>query len=107
MPTVWTSWKRLASTEAQSSFVRNGIENTLHRRARELGLQYSTVAREAGLPPEVVQRAKRLAPDNAIEDLERIGFVLGLDELRLGYQPPATGDDALAVRAEDPSTYPG
>ena len=76
----------------------NGIENTLHRRARELGLQHSTVAREADLPPEVVQRAKRLAPDNAIEDLERIGFVLGLDELRLGYQPPATGDDALAVR---------
>ena len=76
----------------------SGIENTLHRRARELGLQHSTVAREADLSPEVVQRAKRLAPDNEIGDLERIGFVLGLDELRLGYRPPATDDDALAVR---------
>lgn len=76
----------------------SGIESTLHRRARELGLQHSTVAREAGFPPEVVQRARRLAPDNDIGDLERIGFVLGLDELRLGYQSPATGDDALAIR---------
>ena len=75
-----------------------GIESTLCRRARELGLQHSAVAREAGFPPEVVQRARRLAPDNDIGDLERIGFVLGLDELRLGYQPPATGDDALAIR---------
>lgn len=76
----------------------SGIESTLHRRARELGLQHSTVAREAGFPPEVVQRAKRLSPDNEIGDLERIGFVLGLDELRLGYQPPAEADDALAIR---------
>ena len=76
----------------------NGIESMLHRRVRELGLQHSTVAREAGLRSEVVQRARRFAPDNDIGDLERIGFILGLDELRLGYRSLATGDDELAIR---------
>ena len=76
----------------------SGIENTLRSRAQELGLRHSIVASEADLPPDVVQRAKLLAPDNEIGDLEHIGFVLGLDELRLGYRPPATDDDALAVR---------
>ena len=76
----------------------SGMENTLRSRARDLGLQRSTVAREVGLPEEVVQRAESRNPHNKIRDLERIGFTLGLDELRLGHQPPEEGDADLAVR---------
>ena len=65
---------------------------------RKLGLQRTTVAWQTGLAPEVVQRAERPDADNRIEDLERIGFILGLDELSLGFQGLMQGDEDLAVR---------
>ena len=74
------------------------IEATMHSRVRELGLKHTTVAREAGLQSDVVQRAQSRASRNQIGDLERIGFVLGLDELRLGHRPPEPEDTELAVR---------
>ena len=73
-------------------------ETTLHSRVRELGLKHSTVAREVGLESDVVLRAQSRASGNQIGDLERIGFVLGLDELRLGHRPPRPEDAELAVR---------
>ena len=74
------------------------IESTLQSRARELSLKHTTIAREAGLKSEVVQRAESRTSGNRIGDLERIGFILGLDELRLGYLPPGAEDAELAVR---------
>ena len=74
------------------------IETTLHSRVSELGLKHSTVAREAGLQSAVVQRAQSRTSGNQIRDLERIGFILGLDELRLGHRLPGPEDAELAVR---------
>ena len=76
----------------------DGMEPALRRRMDELGLQRSAVARETGLDAQVVERAERQSADNRIGDLERIGFVLGLDERQIGYRPTGQSDAALAVR---------
>ena len=83
------------------------VETTLQDRVRELGLNHPSVAHEAGLQAEVVQRAQRLTSANQIRDLERIGFILGLDELGLGHRAPGPDDAELAVRLKTlRPTYP-
>lgn len=76
----------------------SGIEQTICSRIDELGLRHSTVARETDLAEEVVKQADHPSVDNKIVHLERIGFILGLDELQLGYQPTGKADADLAVR---------
>lgn len=75
-----------------------GVEPTLKSRREELGLQRSAVEDETNLDSLAVERAERRRDDNRIDDLERIGFILGLDELRLGYRPAGQADKELAVR---------
>lgn len=77
---------------------RVGIEPTLLRRMEELGLPRSAVAEATGLGAEVVAQAERRRADNRVGDLERIGFILGLDELQLGHRLTGQADDDLAVR---------
>ena len=74
----------------------DGLEPVLRHRLEELGLQPSAVARETGLEARIVERAERQRDDNRIGDLERIGFILGLDELQLGYRPTGPVDAELA-----------
>ena len=74
------------------------IESILRQRIRELGLKNTSVAREADLQAEVVRGAQSQRSGIQIQDLERIGFILGLDELRLGHRKPGPEDAELAVR---------
>ena len=67
------------------------IESTLQHRIQELGIENTNVA-------EAVQRAQSQPSANQIHDLERIAFMLGLDELRLGHREPGHEDAELAVR---------
>lgn len=80
--------------------IRSGasMEPTIRSRIDQLGLTDDAVARESGLAPEVVERAGHRSVDNETGHLERIGFILGLDELRLGYRPTGEADAGLAVR---------
>lgn len=73
-------------------------ETTLRNRVRELGVKHSSIAREARIQTEIVERAQIRTSANQIRDLERIGFILGLDELRLGHRAPGPDDAELAVR---------
>lgn len=75
-----------------------GMEPTIRSRIEQLGLTYSAVAGESHLSPEVVKQTARRSVDNETSELERIGFVLGLDELQLGYRLPRGADTDLAVR---------
>ncbi len=61
-------------------------------------IEHSAVARETGLDECVVKQADHPSADNRITELERIGFVLGLDELQMGYRPTGDADADLAVR---------
>ena len=77
---------------------QNGIEPTLQSRMTELGLQRSAVVQEAGVGDQNMERVEHRRAGNRIDDLERIGFSLGLDELQLGYRPTGQADKELAVR---------
>ena len=77
---------------------RSGMEPTIDSRMENLGLTSSAVANETGLHKEVVEQAHLPSADNQVRDLERIGFVLGLDELQVGYRPIGEADADLAVR---------
>lgn len=104
--TAWEAYKAYGlnileeALEYGSAILRNPTtaETTLQNRVRELGLKHSSVAREAGIQTEVVKRAQNRTSANQIRDLERIGFILGLDELRLGHRAPGSDDAELAVR---------
>lgn len=74
------------------------MEPTIRSRIEQLGLTDSAVARESDLVTEVVERAGHRSIGNKTGHLEHIGFILGLDELRLGYRPTSEADAGLAVR---------
>ena len=80
--------------------IRSGgsMEPAIRSRIEQLGLTDPAVARESDLALEVVERAGHRSVDNETGHLERIGFILGLDELRLGYRPTGEADAGLAVR---------
>lgn len=80
--------------------IRSGgsMEPTIRSRIEQLGLTDAAVARESDLALEVVERAGHRSVDNETGHLERIGFILGFDELRLGYRPTGEADAGLAVR---------
>ena len=74
------------------------MEPAIRSRIEQLGLTDAAVADESDLALEVVERAGHRSVDNDTGHLERIGFILGLDELRLGYRPTGEADAGLAVR---------
>ena len=77
---------------------RRAIELSLRDRRSDLGLSKESVARAVRLSPDMVEHAETNAYDVSIQDLERIAFILGLDESNLAYHPTADADDGLAVR---------
>lgn len=77
---------------------RRAIESSLRHRREELGLSPKSVARAADLPVDEVRWAEENSHRLSIQSLERIAFILGLDDRRLAYHPTAGADEKLAVR---------
>lgn len=69
----------------------------LKRRREALDLTLASVARAASVSEAVVASAESSPPEAAMRDLNRIAFVLGLDERTLAWAPPGS-DDRLATR---------
>ena len=85
---------------------RHAIENSLKNRREELGLSPRRVARAAGVSEDLVAQAEKNAHSLHVQDLERIAFVLGLDERRLAYHPTSRADDKLAARLKTLTAEP-
>lgn len=77
---------------------RGAIESSLRNRREELGLTLESVAGATGLSGDEIRRAEEDSHQLSIQSLERIAFVLGLDNNRLAYHPTAGADEELAVR---------
>lgn len=69
----------------------------LKRRREALDLTLASVARAASVSEDIVAAAESSSPGAAMRDLNRIAFVLGLDERTLAWAPPGS-DDKLATR---------
>ena len=70
----------------------------LRNRREELGLSHRSVARAAGVSQENVEIAESSPHKVSIQNLERIAFVLGLDERFLAFKREPGGDTRLAYR---------
>lgn len=66
-------------------------------RREALDLTLANVARAASVSEDVVAAAESSPPGAAMRDVNRIAFVLGLDERTLAWAPPGS-DDKLATR---------
>jgi len=71
---------------------------TLRERREALGLTQSDIARYTALPFDTVAHSESSEYTSSIHDLMRIAIVLSLDDTRLGFEPGANGDKAVAVR---------
>ena len=78
------------TADATSYAVRN--------RREDLGLSRRSVARAAGVSQESVETAESSPYKESIQNLERIAFVLGLDERFLAFKRDPGGDSRLAFR---------
>ena len=86
---------------------RRAIESSLRNRREELGLSSRRVARSAGVSEEVVAHAEEDSRSLPIQALERVAFVLGLDERRLAYHATSGADARLAARLKTLVAEPG
>ena len=77
---------------------RGAVENALKNRRQELGLSLKPIARAAEVSENDVTQAESNSHSLSIQSLERIAFVLGLDERRLAYHPTSGADGKLAAR---------
>ena len=74
------------------------IERTFFNRRNDLGLSVESMAGAAGVGVDVVKQAELLAGHVSVKELEKIAFVLGLDERLLALDEKAGGDQKLAFR---------
>ena len=86
---------------------RYAIENSLKNRREELGLSLRPVARAAAMSEDDLAKAEKNAHALPIQALERIAFVLGLEERRLAYHPTSGADGKLAARLKTLVAEPG
>lgn len=86
---------------------RRAIENSLRNRREELGLSSRRVARSAGVSENVVVHAEEDSRSLPIQTLERVAFVLGLDDRRLAYDATSGADARLAARLKTLVAEPG
>ncbi len=77
---------------------RTATKDALSKRRWDLGLDQSTVARAAKVSPNDVAKAESSPSDVEIDKLERIAFVLGLDERFLAFRADCGGDADLGMR---------
>ena len=85
-----------------SAILRSTAEPTgrmLERRRKDLSLSHYSVGRAAKVSKSDVSVAESSSSRvSSVETLERIAFVLGLDERLLAFRPAAGGDSDLAYR---------
>ena len=112
MPTghVITAWEAYTgfglevleeAVEYGSAILRNRANATpkaLKSRREELGLTQASVGKSGRVTEAEVKAAESNPRQIPIQKLERIAFVLGLDERRLAFQDSPGGDSALAYR---------
>ena len=105
--TAWEAYKSYGFETLDESIDYGGaillysvgaIEKTFYRRRNDLGLSIESVAGSAGLGADVVKQAEVLADHVSVKELEKIAFVLGLDERLLAFDEKAGGDQQLAFR---------
>ena len=73
-------------------------EDALKERREDLGLESRAVALAAGVPIEQIALAESQASKVPIRNLEKIAFVLGLDERFVAFKSDCGGDADLGVR---------
>ena len=74
------------------------VERTFANRRSDLGLSVDSVAGAAGVSVDVVQQAEEMARDIPLKELEKVAFVLGLDERLLAFDENRSADRELAFR---------
>ncbi len=74
------------------------IERTFFNRRNDLGLSVESMAGAAGVGVDVVKQAELLAGHVSVKELEKIAFVLGLDERLLAFDENGSSDRDLAFR---------
>ena len=77
---------------------RTSTKDALTKRRAALGLNQSAVAHAARVPVDDVRTAEYQPASVDIEKLERIAFVLGLDERLVAFRTECGGDAALGMR---------
>ena len=77
---------------------RTSTKDALAKRRADLGLDYHTVANASRLSQDDVMQAESLPYQIDIDKLERIAFVLGLDERLVGFRADCGGDADLGMR---------
>ena len=105
--TAWEAYTSFGSeileeaVEYSSAILRETADATsyaLRNRREELGLSHRSVARASGVSREDVEVAESSPYKVSIQNLERIAFVLGLDERFLAFKRDPSGDSKLAFR---------
>ena len=74
------------------------VERTFSSRRSDLGLSLQSVAGAAGVSVDVVRQAEERAVDMPLKELEKVAFVLGLDERLLAFDEHGSADRDLAFR---------
>ncbi len=77
---------------------RDSTSKALKDRRIALGLSYSSVGQAADLEAAEIEIAESSSAKMSIADLERLAFLLGLDERLLAFDKEAGGDSSLAYR---------
>ena len=74
------------------------VERTFSSRRSDLGLSLESVAGAARVNIDIVEQAEGMARDIPLRELEKIAFVLGLDERLLAFDENRSADRDLAFR---------
>ena len=74
------------------------VERTFLDRRSDLGLSVESVAGAAGVSVDVIRQAEKKALDVPLKELEKVAFVLGLDERLLAFDELGSADRELAFR---------
>ena len=77
---------------------KNSTGSALSRRREALGLDHRSVGRAAEIPEADVKTAESFPSLVPLTQLERLAFVLGLDERLLAFEVNSGGDTQLAYR---------
>ena len=73
------------------------VERTFSNRLGDLGLSLQSIAGAAGVSVDVVRQSEEKAQNIPLKELEKIAFVLGLDERLLAFDEHGSADRDLEL----------